>query len=282
MGATNGNAKYCILNGNLLAMGRPDQGFLEGEKVIYEVIRIVNSAPIFLTDHLQRMTNSIALSNLQQINIESIVDALKLLLKKNPVEEQNVKIVCAYENIKADPYCSVFFIPSKYPTVCEREQGVTVKTVNAIRLNPEIKAENKTLRDYADEIITKSGCYEVLMVNDSGLITEGSRSNVFFIKDECVITAPSNLVLGGITREKVLQVCANQRIGISMECLPLHDIGSVQAAFISGTSPGVLPINQIDNIVMNVNTDLIHRIRGGYEDFIELEITKWNKTDNRK
>lgn len=282
MGATNGNAKYCILNGDLLAMGRPDQGYLEGEKVIYEVIRVVNSAPIFLTDHMQRMKNSIALLNLQQINTETMVAALKLLLQKNPVEEQNVKIVCAYKTLNTNPYCSIFFIPSKYPTANDRKQGVAVKTINATRLNPEIKAENKTLRDYADEVIAKSGCHEVLMVNDSGLITEGSRSNVFFIKDERVITAPTNLVLGGITREKILQVCANQQIELSMECIAADAIGEIQAAFISGTSPGVLPINRIDDIKIDVNADMINQIRDGYEALIESEITKWNKTDNHK
>ena len=43
-------------------------------------------------------------------------------------------------------------------------------------------------------------------------ITEGSRSNIFFLKDETLVTAPDNAVLNGITRKHILEICRENSI----------------------------------------------------------------------
>ncbi|MGE0079335.1 MAG: aminotransferase class IV [Bacteroidales bacterium] len=278
MSISNSNSNLSFVhNGELIPQSQLNKHITSAEKVIYEVIRVVNSTPIFLAEHIQRIENSIQLSNLEPLNSEFVIDSLKKLLTSNPVAAQNIKLIASYKTLHSSPEFTAFFIPSKYPTINEKADGIKVKTIHATRLNPEVKAENNTLRSYADEVIAKENCYEVLMIDSSELITEGSRSNVFFIKDGDLITAPNQIVLGGITREKVLNICINRGVNVHMECLHANDLSKIQGAFITGTSPGVLAINSINSITLDVHHKLQAQISNDYNALIDTEIKNWQK-----
>jgi len=96
-----------------------------------------------------------------------------------------------------------------------------------------------------------------LLVDHNGRITEGSRSNVFFIVKDTIYTAPSHIVLQGIMREKVLEIIENCNLNLKMECFPATELSKVHAAFITGTSPRILPISHIDAIVLDVNNTIL-------------------------
>lgn len=271
----NSNPQYFLHNGRLKTISEFNDNIISGEKVIYEVIKISDSAPIFLDEHLSRMRQSIELSKFKTIDLNSLRKSIKELLHINPVEQQNIKLIASYKAENAQPNITVFFIPSKYPSTDDKINGVYVKTISATRNNPEVKAENKTLRTYADEVIANNLCYEVLMINEARLITEGSRSNVFFVANKKLYTAPLNLVLGGITRLKVIDICKKLNIDIAQQCLNEKQLTEIDGAFITGTSPGVLAINKIDNIELNVNIDLIKQISTEYDTLVQNEINRW-------
>ena len=58
------------------------------------------------------------------------------------------------------------------------------------------------IRERPVRLISDNKLYEVLLVDRNGRITEGSRSNVFFVKGNKFYTGPSAMVLVGITRKK--------------------------------------------------------------------------------
>lgn len=271
----NTNVQYFIKNGDLVPINQFSNDLVEGHTIIYEVIRVIESTPIFLTDHINRLAQSIKLASLPPSNYDLIRTSIKQLLQKNPITQQNIKIVVRYLSEKDTPSFTIHFIPSKYPNQSEKINGIEVRTIHATRVNPEVKAENKSLRAYADEVIANTGCYEVLMINDSGNITEGSRSNVFFVKNSKLITAPSSVVLGGITRIKIIEICSRLGIKIIPECLSISQISEIDGGFISGTSPGVLTISRIGNTKLNVNIELIKQINAEYETLITKEIQNW-------
>jgi len=274
------NDLYFILNGNLLEIDKFSSSEIKGDTVIYEVVRVKKSAPVFLREHIGRLHNSINLAKLKQLDYDELNRSIVELLLKNPVDEKNIKIVVNYTHQVEFPQYLIFFIPSKYLSSLEREKGVYVETINATRLNPEIKAENKSLRSYADTIIHNSGCYEVLMINEQGLITEGSRSNVFFVMNGKLFTAPSADVLGGITREKVIHLSNKLGIEVVFNSLKSNELKNIEGAFLTGTSPGVLPIAKIDDIKLNVNVDLINQISCEYEKLVNAEIANWRSINH--
>jgi branched-chain amino acid aminotransferase len=108
------------------------------------------------------------------------------------------------------------------------------------------------------------GGYEALLVNENNLITEGSRTNIFFLKEETLITAPENVILNGITRKHILEICAENKIKVVFACVDADNIKEYEAVFMTGTSPIVLPFCCIDNQIFNVKIQLIERLRKLY------------------
>lgn len=228
-------------------------------KIVYEVIRITKGVPLFFNQHINRLHQSLALSNLPVINDENLRVSIKELLKANHVSEKNLKVVVYFTNQQPEVYA--FFIPSHYPPEQAYKDGVTVKLLTIERLRPNVKLENPTLRKTADGIIGGSNVYETLLVNDKGYITEGSRSNFFAIIDDKIITPPAGDVLEGITRKMVISLAKNNQLPIEERPIHTTEISLMSGAFITGTSPKVLPITQIEEHklypIPNITTQLL-------------------------
>jgi len=265
---------FFILNGQIIRTNSFAYEFPAEAKIVYEVIRVKNSTPLFFEHHMERLMNSIRILNFELPQLQTLKEQVKNLLLKNPITENNLRISLIYRN--ACTYDTlIYFIPSTYPTEIQKREGVEVKLLKANRDNPNAKVENKTLRENADRIIAESGCYEVLLVNNEGFITEGSRSNVFFIKDNIFYTAPLSMVLGGITLLVVIEII--HKLGLSLVETPINSeqINEFDGAFITGTSPSILPIAKIDDLSYNTNHRITELLVSNYNRRIQDDIHNW-------
>lgn len=226
---------------------------------IYEVIRILHKKPIFLKDNLFRLSNSLKKSNIP-IRVESlnIPEKLDRLIAMEHITEGNLKYVLHFTTDRTDEY--IYQIPHSYPCSRDYSQGVAVITYPAIRENPEIKYLNNNLRELMNHLIGKHGVYEVLLRDQENYITEGSRSNVFFIKKDILYTAPTTYVLPGTSRKRVIDICKQHNIPIKEQRVAYSDLHHYDAAFITGTSPLILPINRIDKIPFNPGNGLLQQL----------------------
>lgn len=271
---------YFVKNEAILPYNEFHYDFKENCKILYEVIRVKESTPIFLNQHLERLEKSINLLELVSPNMEKIRRMVVELLKANPIAEKNIRISLVYNSPKSTPDLLIYFIPSFYPSAIQRGLGVTVKVLHALRVNPNAKVENETLRSEADRIIKETGCFEVLLVNNDGFVTEGSRSNVFFLKNASIITPPLKMVLGGITRQMIIDIAKSSGIPIIESLVAIDEINSFNSVFITGTSPGLLPISKIDDICFDVKSALLNKLTYAYEAAIKDNILKF-KTNQK-
>ena len=110
----------------------------------------------------------------------------------------------------------------------------------------DIKSLNLLGNLMAKQKAVEAGCFEAIQ-HRGDTVTEGSSSNVSIIKDGKVITHPANnLILNGITRQKVLEVCRNHAIPVEERAFSLEELKQADEAFISGTTVEVTPIIEID------------------------------------
>lgn len=253
-----------------------DKIYSEINPSIYEVIRIINKVPIFLEDHYERLKNSAQIIgfNLDEKNIslEHIKENIIKMIKLNNIDEYNIKIVL--NNFETNLNEFYFFIKSSYPDKETYKKGVKTCLFKAVRENPNAKVINTGLRNKINNILSSKNYYEAILVGEDNEITEGSRSNIFFIKNNCLYTAPISKVLPGITRQKILYLCSQNDIPYYETSIYADDINSFDAAFISGTSPKVLPIAKIDNLDFSINNPLLLKIMKLYDDEIKNYILK--------
>lgn len=268
--------QYFLYNGLILPIDQFKNTLTEGENIIYEVIRVKDSAPLFLTEHLERFRHSADAMG-YRINLEAIKGFIGDLLNANPVQQKNLRLMFNLDKNGHDNLL-LYFIPSKYPTAEEKLNGVRMEVMEAERINPTVKFENKALRAVANEILSTQGCYDVLLADHDGLITEGSRSNVFFIHNDQLLTAPDHRVLGGITRQKVLEILKELHIPLIYRCIHVTELSNITGCFITGTSPGVLPVSRIGKQLLPAVPHVTRMISNKYEQMVQQSIDTWKKS----
>ncbi|NOU18666.1 MAG: aminotransferase class IV [Bacteroidales bacterium] len=266
--------KFIAFNESILSVVDFNYTYSDSDKVIYEVIRVINSTPIFLELHLDRLFNSIKLMGLYAPERGVITRKITELLKANPVAENNIRISLVY-NSNSKPDLLIYFIPSTYPTESQKTNGIKIKFLNANRDNPNAKIENINLRANANAIIKETGCYDVLLINKDGYITEGSRSNVIFIKNNYLISAPLKMILNGVTRQVVVNAAKEIGIQVKEELITADEISSFDGAILTGTSPGILPIASIDNHIYRVELPLIISLTKQYYNAVARDISNF-------
>jgi branched-chain amino acid aminotransferase len=241
-------------------------------KSIYEVIRLIDGIPLFVEDHLARLEDSSKMIfGENTVDRREIIRNILELSKKNAVIEGNVKIIiCKQAPAGSDTLRLIFFIPHHYPTPEAYAQGYALKSLILERPVPNAKVINKNLTQTAEKLkAANPSIDEILLLRHDGIITEGSKSNIFFVSGTKLITPAKNLVLEGITRQKIIAVCEANTI----ECeesrsLKLTDLVKMDGAFITGTSPKVMPVKRIDNVTLDAENQLIRDISIRYDTMI--------------
>lgn len=209
--------------------------------IVYEIIRVFNGVYLFLEDHLDRLESSLLLTKLPvAFNRNEILQQLCDLIKYNDCSIGNVRIELIFHNGTTDFLAG--FVPHAYPPNELYIHGINVVPLQAIRTNPNAKIFQQELRQKVENILADKEIYEVILVNEKGMITEGSKSNFFAIVEGKIFTPPLYQVLPGVTRRQILFIAAEQGIPLSEEPIPLKQIDHYEALFISGTSPKILPI----------------------------------------
>jgi branched-chain amino acid aminotransferase len=260
-----------IMNGELLSEDHFENSLVyEGESV-YEVIRMVRGNPVFFYEHLERLFESARLiSKKIVVDEETLRKDVLALAKTDRRKEVNLKIVFNYK--KDSSGYIVYFIEPIYPSEEQYRNGVKGILYYAERKDPASKVINHKLRSSIWHKLILDGAYEALLVNDNGQVTEGSRSNIFFLKGNTLYTAPDELILNGITRKQILDICDEMGIRVKFECVMADRIARYDAVFMTGTSPVALPFCCIDNTVFRVDYPVIAELRASYHKRAEESI----------
>ncbi len=256
---------YFLLNGKEVPLSHFSELVKPAEYGIYEVIRIIDGIPLFCEDHFQRMQNSLGeMSSSVFKNYDVFAGQIRRLCEVNCLLIGNVRI-----NVSLDfNTIEMHFIPHHYPTDEEYRQGVKTGLFQAERPNPHIKANLANLKSAVSKYLTDNNLYEVFYKNENSLITEGSRSNVFFVRGNQIFTCDPEKVLLGITREKVLGCIRNLGIELIEKAVHADNLGDFDSVFLTGTSPRILPVSAIDAYLFSTANTLVQSLMAEYDTFI--------------
>jgi branched-chain amino acid aminotransferase len=255
--------KKFILNGTLQPAELFDNSLVYEGDSVYEVLRMVKGNPIFFPDHMERLATSVKLQKKELLaDVSELRKAILYLTRADKKRETNLKIVFNYNNSSTNYL--IYFIEPIYPSEDQYKKGVKGILFFAERKDPESKVINHKLRTFIYHKLIMEGAYEAILVNENNLITEGSRSNIFFLKGETLVTAPESAILNGITRKHLLEICKENKIKVELSLVDVNDITNYDAVFMTGTSPVVLPFNCINDKFFHVKFQLIERLRQLY------------------
>ena len=257
---------FSITGRGTVATGRVERGTLKvGEEV--EIVGLTDEKRTVVVTGLEMFRKT-----LDSAETGDNVGALLRGVQRDEIERRQVLAkpgtIHPHTKFKGQVYghSILYLSPTRYPSDEQYKTGVPAELFHGERKNPTVKMMDQTLRDATDAAIKENKLYEVILVDRDGLITEGSRSNIFFIKDGEVYTSPLHQVLPGVTRGKIVEIIGNKGAKIHERPIPETEIGSFDAAFISGTSPKVLPISAIGDIKYDVDEPLLRNIMDWYDE----------------
>jgi branched-chain amino acid aminotransferase len=242
----------------------------------YEVLRLIDGKFLFLNDHLERFRNSLSGSGFDYPGDPVIRENLRLLQEHNDFSVGNIRI-CLQKTGGAEPDLLCYFVPYVYPEASTYLSGIRMVSYSYERSNPGIKKWDNYFRMSVQDHIRTHGVYEAALVNNRNEITEGSRSNIFFIEPlDRLVTPPLKDILPGITRKYVLQICLEEGIEVIERTVRMSELDALTSCFISGTSPKVLPVRKLDGFRFRVDHPLTQRIMARFESLLQNNLTESN------
>lgn len=266
---------FYVVNGEVQSTG--DQTIFQkiSKPPIYEIIRIIDGVPIYLEDHLGRMFESAKLLGKSMDVSESYIrEYIKMVIKNNKIDMNNIKLLWG-EADKVGEVFMVYSVESFYPPKEYYDNGIKTILYNHERDNPNAKVQVASFKEDVAKKMKDADAFEALLVRDDGYIPEGSRSNIFFVKEDSLYTAPKDEILLGITRKHMFKIADMLNIKIVEESIHAEDLNKIDGAFITGTSINMLPISIIDNIEINsAKNKIIGELNKVYMDLIKGYIEK--------
>ena len=251
----------CYFNGQFLDLSDTkvspfDRGFLFADGV-YESIRTYNCKLFRYEDHIDRLKRSLKEIKIDFEDLESLQKIIYDLIKQNNIEGEALvylqitrgSAIPRTHHFPAEKISPTLFITAKELIENEEEQEVGVKVIihEDIRwLRCDIKSTSLLPVVLASQKAKEENAVESILVRD-GLITEGTHTNFFAVKDETVFTAPkSKMILEGITRKVVLEFCQKFKIDYREEFIEKDDLKSFTEFFITSTTKEITPVTTID------------------------------------
>ncbi|MCP5505355.1 MAG: aminotransferase class IV [Chlamydiales bacterium] len=236
-----------FMKGEEATLSPLDLSVLRGFGVM-DYLRTYGGEPFRLRAHLERFVfsaNEIGLTVPK--SIEEMEQIVEELIERGGYPETSIKVVLT-GGISEDqlmPQGPPTFFAVAYPFKPFPEhyfrEGIQITTSCYQRPFPQAKSIV-----YLPAIMAlKKGGVDVLFYNEKEELLETGTANFFALKEGKIIT-PKTGILDGITRQVVLELADVEQRTITKE-----EINTFEGAFLTSSNKEVMPVVQIDHVVMN-------------------------------
>jgi len=233
-----------------------DRGFLFGDGV-YDVVRVVDGSYFRLGRHLDRLLeNARALEFDGLPNAEHLRETARELLARSAVDDGKLYLQLtrgagprrASFPEDASPTVAMYVDVLRWDTETFREDGACATLVPEMRWRRcDIKSTNLLPKVLMKEGARRADCYEAIFASESGVVWEGTSTNVFIVDEGRVVsTDHDERVLPGITRREVLEIAVDQEIATELSTIHVEDLYDADEMFLTGTLTGVLGVVEVD------------------------------------
>lgn len=278
--------QICFLNNQFLnrdqaSVSIEDRGFQLADGV-YEVILFKNSTLVDAKLHLNRF-----FSGLSDLNIEhnflqdEIIANILELFARNKMSEGFVYLQMTRGAAKRFQGLSTNIKPTLMMTVDHHKQFSDQDFERGVKIMsaPDIRWHRVSIKTVMllPSALTKQkamdlGYNDALFVRDD-IVTEGTYANFFFVNGDgnLVTKKADNLILGGVTRVRIIDLARKNGIEVFEENFTLQQvIDHARECFLTSSTLLVRPVVQIDNKIIGagVTGAVTRKIRDLYRSYI--------------
>lgn len=253
-----------MIDDNMLDADRLDKSYLDrglyfGDGV-YEVLRSYNGKLFVLDEHLERFKNSLAGIEISGVDVNEIrgrvrkaFDAAKIpdakiyfhVTRGSALREHNPQL-----NIKPNFFLTVSDVGDSSKS---KTKGISVSTYPDLRWKKcSIKSLNLLPNVLAKMDAAKKGCDEAILVDEQGLITEGSSSAFFACINGSIHTAPTTAnILPSITRKYIIKAAGLLGIPVAEKSITPQQAKNADELFLGVTTKDIVPVVKFDDSIIS-------------------------------
>ena len=274
------------LNGELVVSDKPvlshqNRAFRYGD-ALFETLKVVDHKPLFISDHINRLTLSMHLLSLEperhytELFFEK---EIKKLLEKNGWPHARIRISVYRQSdgfYTPSEDRAQFLIeghPLEDPRYATSENGLKV-TVYPDHFKPfnhlaGLKSANSLLYVLAGIWKRDHGYDELLIRNDQGRIAEAVSSNILIYKDGVVLTpAASEACLSGIMKEIVMVLVNRMNIDARPAMITMEDVKAADEVWLTNMIQGVQWVSAFDEV--QYGHELADKVVAALNDYAKL------------
>lgn len=157
------------------------------------------------------------------------------------------------------------------------KNGIRVHTSSWRRMsNSAVPASAKICGDYVNSALAvmeakQNGFDEAILLNEQGLVAEGSGENIFMVKDGRILTPPLSAgILPGITRASVMRIAEELGYEVEERDLARGGLFLADELFFTGSAAEVTPIREVDRRVVGDGApgDITKRLQAKFADVV--------------
>ena len=265
-----------------------DAGFLLGDGV-WEAFRLHRGKLVFLDDHLQRLFHGAQVIALDIGRTKNeLIDEIERVIEANEmVDDVHIRLIVS-RGLKPTPYQAPWVISSE-PTLViipEYKRANSDRALNGIRLvSVDVIRGPQNVQDPRINSLSKHNCIaacvdanrkggdEGLMLDPNGYVATCNSTHFFIVTNGEVWTSTGEYCLDGITRQKILDICADKGIPHYERDFTIEDVHNANEAFVTGTFAGLTPVIEFDGKFMSQGRrgEMVERLQNFYIELIRSE-----------
>ena len=94
----------------------------------------------------------------------------------------------------------------------------------------------------------KAGYEEAILLDERGMVCEGTGENIFVVRDGVIHTpGPSSSTLDGINRRSIIQIARDRGYEVVERDMMRSELMLADEVFLSGTAAELTPVREIDD-----------------------------------
>jgi len=216
-----------------------------------------------LTEHMERLARSAKMMRMpMRYSVGEMVDATRELIAANNLPACYIRplVYRGYGVMGLDP------IPSPVQTMIavwpwdsylgeEALKNGVAAGISSWRqrgnnaIPPQIKGTGSYLNSSMAKMEANDHGYaEAILLNEAGMVCEGTGENIFVVRDEVIMTPPvSDGILEGITRDTIIALAQDLDFDIVETSLTRADLYTADEVFFTGSAAEVVPVGSIDH-----------------------------------
>ena len=212
---------------------------------LFESIRCEGGIPLFFEAHYKRLAHSAKEIGMSfPVDLKEIEGWIKETLKANKLQDARIKVIISK---RPEEKFNVLIIPAKLEPLPESYSLTTKRLIRdpkAISFCHKTTSRGDSYFAYKEAI--ENGFNDVLYLNEKNELLECSRSNIFLIMEDKIITPHLDLgILWGTTREKVIEIL--KREGATVQEKNVHSLylNKAKGVFTTSAIISVMPVSKV-------------------------------------